>query len=283
MFEHHDQALSQRQLGLLGEVGESLLRWGALQQNETLTSIGCRSCGEDHLVELEFDHVASKWRYYCGSVGWVHIDEADIVNFSLHLQWLFDQLSDSLRIRRPDRCCLVDNVLWQLGLARTGTTFWTAFVARSMASHLDPILEKLQHAGGGYPGLVLTSSPKLPYRVRLPNRHRLVSLADVLCGSDTELGIHEPVIRAALSGKDVRKLLPRGPGRPGVVDLVLKEFDRRRQAGVPLSGLAAQAVAILAWLRAEHSEFGSRSKGRIENIIREHRAGWASRDPRSTK
>jgi hypothetical protein len=283
MFEHHDQALSRSELGFLGEAGESLLRWGALRQNETLTSLGCRSCGEDHLVELEFDQPAGKWRYYCGSVGWVHVDEADTVNFSLHLEWLFDRLSDLLRIRRPDRRCLIDNVLWQLGLARTGTTFWTAFVARSVAIHLDTILEKLNHAGGGYPGLVLTSSPKLPYHVRSPNRHRLVLLADLLDGSDTQLGIREPVIRAALSGKDVRKLLPRGPGRPGVVDLVLKEFGHRRQAGIPLSGLGAEAVAILAWLRAEHPEYGSRSKGRIENIIRERYAEWASRDPRSTK
>jgi hypothetical protein len=283
MFERHDQALSRRQLEHFGEAGESLRRGGALQQNETLTSLGCLSCGEDHPVELEFDQTSGKWHYYCGSVGWVHVDEADIINFSLRLDWLFDRLTEALRIGRPDRRCFIEGVLWQLGLARTGTTFWTAFAVRRVASHLDPILEKLEHAGAGYPGLVLTSSPEVPCRVRLPNQHRWLRLADLLMVSEGQLGAHEPVIRAALSGKGVRKLGPRKPGRPGVVDLVLKEFDRRRQAGVPLSGRGAEAMAVMAWLRTEHPEYGSRSKGRIENIIRERYAEWASRDPRSTK
>jgi hypothetical protein len=283
LFERSDQALTRRQLHDLGEAGDTLLRWGTLRQDQTLTSLGCRSCGEDHLVDLEYEPELRIWRYYCSSVGFVAVDAADLVTFQLDHGWLFDRLTEELRIGRPDRRCLIHNVLWQLGIARTGTAFWTAFIARNVEAHFDRILGELQQAGAAFPGLVLTSSTTVPHRVRLPNGHRWVPLADLLEVSGGQLGFREAVIRAALSGKGARQLVPRPPGRPGVPDLVLEELTRRQQAGETCSLLGAEAAAIQKWLRTAHPERGPRSPGRIENIIRERYAEWASRDPRSTK
>ena len=277
------RVLTERDVGELGPAGDLLRRWGAVRQDENLTAVSCTSCGDDHPVELEYDPELRVWRYYCGSVGWAAVDEADLVTFRFDRGWLFDKLVEELRIRRPDRRCLVDDVLWQLGNARTGTAFWAAFVARDAAAHLDPILEGLRQAGGAYPGLVLTSSPGVPRRVRLPHGHRWVSLVDVLDAGDDRLGVHEAGVRAALSDKGARQPAPRPPGRPGVGDLMLEEFARRRQAGETCPSLRGEAAAIQGWLRATHPELGPRSRGTVENIIRRLHAEGASRDPRPTK
>jgi hypothetical protein len=185
LFERRNQALNLRQLHDLGDVGDSLLRWGALQQDETLTSVGCRSCGEDHLVELEFDPASGSWRYYCGSVGFVAVDADDLITLRLDPSWLVARLSESLQIRRPRQRELIASTLWDLGEADLGGAtpggrLWTAFLTRAVSTALDAVVDALHTWGRKLPGFVLTSSTEAPWHLSLPHGYRFVPLSDVL-------------------------------------------------------------------------------------------------------
>ena len=79
LVEHSARTITRRQLDKLGEAGATLLRCGALQESETLTSIACDQCGDDHFVELDFDPATRQWRYYCSSVGFVPVYADDLV------------------------------------------------------------------------------------------------------------------------------------------------------------------------------------------------------------
>ena len=77
LCEQPRRVLTARDVSDLGPTGELLRQWGAVRQGENLTVIACTSCGEDHSVELEYDAELRAWLYFCGSVGWVTVDEAD--------------------------------------------------------------------------------------------------------------------------------------------------------------------------------------------------------------
>jgi hypothetical protein len=282
LFDCPDRVLARRQLRDLGEAGDLLLRWGAMLPGETLTSIACRSCGDDHPVDLEFDAMSSTWRHYCGAVGFVAIDNEDLVTFRLHLDWLFVRLGELLQLRRPDRACLVDGVMWRLGVARADQRFWTAVLARDVVDHLDPILEQLQRAGGDHGGLVLTSSANLPFRVPLPNGYRWLPLRDLLDADDNGLRIQQGAIRRALAGVLARAVVERPPGRPGVEGVVLGEFRRRSHVGQTEPTLRAEAAALQSWLLTNDPDSGGRSLGTIENLIRSGHAAWRRGNPRAT-
>jgi hypothetical protein len=280
LVDRPDLVLTRRRLRDLGEPGGLLLRWGALVQDGTLTGTACRSCGDDHPVDLEFDAVSRRWMRYCGSVGLVAVDEDDLVTFRLDLSWLFDRLAELLRISRPDRACLVDGVLWRLGVARAADLrFWTAMVARDVVAHLDPILEQLQRAGRGHGGLVLTSSAAVPFRVSLPSGYRWLPLRHLLDAEGGELRVHEGAIRRALAGAVGRTITERQPGRPGVESLVLGEFRRRNGAGETQPTLRGEATVLRSWLAATHPDAGGRSLGTIENLIRSAHASWREGNP----
>ena len=88
LFDRPDRVLTRRQLRDLGEAGDLLLGWGALVRDGTLTATACRSCGDDHPVDLEFDPTLRRWLYYCGSVGFAAADEDDLVTFRFDPRWL---------------------------------------------------------------------------------------------------------------------------------------------------------------------------------------------------
>ena len=55
IVEHPARSITRRQLLRWGEAGATLLRWGALKEGETLTSVACTACDDDHFVDLDFD------------------------------------------------------------------------------------------------------------------------------------------------------------------------------------------------------------------------------------
>jgi hypothetical protein len=140
LVENPNRTITRRELDGLGEAGATLLRWRALRPGETLTSIACTSCGDDHFVELDFDPPTQGWRYYCRSVGLIAVAADDLVTFRFALGWLRDRLAECLLIERPRRRELVPDVLWDLGDANLGGRPWSAFLARSVDVHLDPVL-----------------------------------------------------------------------------------------------------------------------------------------------
>ena len=95
LVENPNRIITRRELDGLGDIGATLSRWGALRPGETLTSIACTSCGDDHFVELDFDPATQMWRYYCGSVGRVAVASDDLVTFGFDLGWLADRLAEA--------------------------------------------------------------------------------------------------------------------------------------------------------------------------------------------
>ena len=204
LVENPNRIITRSELDGLGDIGATLSRWGALRPGETLTSIACTSCGDDHFVELDFDPATQMWRYYCGSVGLVPVATDDLVTFRFDLGWLADRLAEGLLIGRPRRRELVADVLWDLGDASLGGRNWSAFLARTVDVHLDPILGALRERGGKLSGLVLASSPFLPSNVPLPHGHRFMPLRDAV---DCSTGLLEVDHHAVLT--ELR------PGRQG--------------------------------------------------------------------
>lgn len=248
LVENPRRTITRRDIGHLGEVGDTLLRWGALQPGETLTSVACSSCGDDHIVDLEFDRAVEQWRYYCGSVGFVPVHRDEVVTYRFDLSWLTAQLGQLLGIRRLEQACLIDDVIWRLGTARLDQRFWTAILVRDVHLHLDAILHRLQLTGRGNPGLVLVSGKNVPQRVVLPNDYRWLPLRQLPNAETGQLEVHEAAIRDPLCFRKRRQGGKAKPGRPGVAEHVLPELRRRAAAGEMHGTLAAEARHLSAWL-----------------------------------
>jgi hypothetical protein len=267
LVENGPRTITHRELRSLGEAGDTLLRWGALREGETLTSVSCDSCGEDHIVELDFDPATSLWQYYCGSAGFVAVAEDDLATFRFDLGWLADRLAEGLLIRRPRRRELVPDVLWDLGDAELGGRAWSAFIARAVAAHLDPILDALRTRGGKLTGIVLTGLPTIPSTVPLPHGHRFVLLGDALDATTGHPEIAKHAVLAELRwGRSSKAQRPKG--RPSRSALVRELFERRRLAGETAGALAKEARAIHELILREGPGQDDPKIGTIQNIIR---------------
>ncbi|MFO1036174.1 MAG: hypothetical protein U1E45_04950 [Geminicoccaceae bacterium] len=282
LVERPARSFTRRDLLRLGSAGAALLRWGALHQRETSASFFCDQCGDDHDVAPVFDSATSTWRYYCGSVGFVRIQEDDFVTYSFDRQWLTTRLVKLLSIQRPECVSLIDDVMWRLGTGRLDATFWTAILVRDVDRHLDNILDRLKRAGRGHPGLLLSSSDMVPRLVTLPNDYRWLPLQQLLCLEHDALGVRETAIRDALGYRKQRDGGRGKAGRPGAATLVLREFHRRAEANEVLGTVAEEARHLASWL-GQNPRSISRSSGSIENIIRTVFKELKENTPRATK
>lgn len=274
--------ITRRDLDRWGEAGATLLRWGAVRQGVTLTSIICDACGDDHFVELEFDGPTAAWRYYCGSVGFVSVGLEALVTYGNDLDWLIRRLFELLSIQRPENTSLIDGVMWRLGVARLGTRFWTAVLVRDVDRHLDRILEQLQRAGRNHPGLLISSSHALPSKVSLPNDYRWLPLRQLLGAEGGQLQVREAAIEDALTARRSRKSPKAKPGRPGAAELLLPELRRRAASGEMLDRVSAEARHLSSWL-AQSQKSVRREPGSVENIIGEAFRELKANQPRSMK
>jgi hypothetical protein len=282
LVENPSRVITRRELSLLGEIGDTLQRWGAVRQGETLTSIACDQCGDDHFVDLEFDSSSGAWRYCCLSVGFVAVAAEDLITFRFDVGWLSAGLAESLLIRRPRHRELVPDVLWDLGDAGLGGRPWSAFLARAIGAQLDPILDALRTRGGKLPGLVLASSPTMPLALPLPYGHRFLLLRDALDTTSGRLDVaHQAVLAALRSG--VSKGAERARGRPSCRSLVLEIFGRRLRAGETAAAVGEEARAVLERVLREEPGLRPPASGTVENIIRHDHASWRAQNPRSTK
>ena len=281
LVEQPTRKITRRDLRRWGDAGETLLRWGALKNGETLTSVACQACDDDHIVELDYDSASGTWRHYCGSAGLVTVDADDLVTYALDQDWLMSRLAELLAIHRLETACLIDGVMWRLGTARLGTRFWTAVLVRDVERQLDAIVEQVQIAGRGHEGLLLSSTGSVTSRVVLPNDYRWLPLRQLLHAEEGELAVREKVLMDALRIR--RPDEPRGKvGRPGAQETLLAELRRRAKDGKMLDSVAAEARHLADWLR-QSPRSSPRSPGRIETIIRESFNELKAEEPRTTK
>jgi hypothetical protein len=282
LVEHPDRRITRAILRSWGEAGATLMRWGALKNGETLTSLICEACDDHHIVDLEYDPVAGAWRHYCGSAGFVTVDADDLVTFRFDLRWLVDRLADGLLIGRPRHRDLVPDVLWDLGDAGLGGRNWSAFLARTVDAQLDPILVALRSRGGKLSGLVLTSSPFPPVNVSLPHGHRFMPLRAALDGATGVLEVDHQTVLAELRpgrlGKGERPV-----GRPSSRARVLELFERRQRAGQTAKELVEEAGAIRELMMLEEPSQRAPATGTIQNIVRDILKEVQGKAPRPTK
>ena len=282
LVEHPERRITRRTLRSWGEAGGALLRWGALENGETLTSVVCEACDDHHLVDLEHDPVAGTWRHYCGSSGYVTVDDDDLVTFRFDLRWLVDRLAHGLLIARPRLVERVPDVLWDLGDAGLGGRGWSAFLARAVDAQLDPILGALRNRGSKLSGLVLTSSPFWPVTVPLPHGHRFMPLRQALDGATGVLEVnHDAVMGELRPGRSAKGERP--VGRPSSRARVMELFERRRRAGDTAEELAEESRAIRKLMMLEEPSQPAPATGTIQNIIRGTFNELYGKEPRPTR
>lgn len=267
LFDQPDCVLTRRQLRQQGEAGDLLLRWGAMLQDETLTSVACQSCGEDHAVDLRFDTVSRTWMYYCSSVGFVAVDEDDLVTFCFDFAWLFARLTEFLQIQRPRGRVLVPDVLWDLGDAVLGGRLWSAFLARAVDVNLDAILDALSTRGGKLKGLILTSTVNAPRSLQLPHGHRFIMLSDCFNTASGKLDLVVDHVVAAVQGS--RPVVEgRRRGRRSRKSLVIELFERRVACGETVPTLKGEAATLHQLGLQEYPGVQIPAARTIENLIR---------------
>jgi hypothetical protein len=95
--------------------------------------------------------------------------------------------------------------------------------------------------------------------------------------------------RISVLGDDVRTKWPTGnpldayrtgaPGRPSAIQFVVREAERRRNAGEAVLDLKAEANALHEWCCAAHPNIPAPSPGTIENKIRNEHREWKASGP----
>ena len=282
LVERPERRITRRTLRSWGEAGATLLRWGALKDGATLTSIVCEACDDHHLVDLEYDPVAGTWRHYCGSSGYVTVDTDDLVTFRFDVHWLATCLADGLLVGRPRFRDLVPDVLWDLGDAGLGGRSWSAFLARAVDAQLDPILGALRNRGSKLSGLVFVSAPFPPAHVSLPHGHRFMALRDALAGATGVLKVnHDAVITKLRPGRVAKGERP--VGRPSARARVMELFERRRRVGETAEELAEEARAIRELMMREDPSREAPAIGTIQNNLRDAFHELKGKEPRRTK
>jgi hypothetical protein len=118
-----------------------------------------------------------------------------------------------------------------------------------------PVIVRMIHAKSGLGALTMPSRVAVPRQVLRREIERLWPLPQPLA---TGTG---------------------APGRPSSMHLIVREFQRRKEAGETCSKLAAEARALREWFVHEHPDAEAPSVHTIENRLRE--LYWSRRPSKS--
>ena len=245
LFDRLDRALTQRQLRDLGETGVLLLAGVRFSAAIRFTSVACQSCGEDHAVDLEFDTDVAPVDILLQFGRLYSCRRGRTYYLSLRSRMVVRPTDHLLRIARPDRTCLIDNVMWRLGTARLDQRFWTAMLVRDVHA----ASRRHSRAATARTAVATQASCSSAARMRrgavaLPNDYRWLPLRQLLHAETGHLEVASSVAFATRFGPgSVGKAGKSKPGRPGVAEHVIPELRRRAAAGEMHETLAAEATA----------------------------------------
>ena len=112
-----------------------LAELGAIEPGPRPETVTCNACDADHPAAIEFDVERRCYVHFCPEVGFVTVNDADLITHRFRPEWLVDWLTKALPITSPRwPSALVEGRVWQLGDAACGDTQATVIFARRVAS-----------------------------------------------------------------------------------------------------------------------------------------------------
>lgn len=228
---------------------------GAVEPGALLHTVTCRACHSDHPATVDFDATTRGHFHFCPEAGFVTVDDADLATFRFDPGWLVEWLVNELRIVSPARRrTLVPDRIWHLGDARCGETLLTVVLARKVTSQvaLDHLASAVSTIPPGDLGTVVTTSPDVTRRVRLPHGYEFLDLREIGRAGEDRLVLDSAKlgswVKATRRGA-VRNVQSRS-GRPSDGSVIIQLYKERRARGLPMINVSAEAREIRAEFQA---------------------------------
>jgi hypothetical protein len=120
--------------------------------------------------------------HFCPEVGFVPVNDADLITYRFRTEWLADWLVKELPISLPVcRPPLVPGCGWHLGDATCRDTLMTVVFARRVSSQqaLDLLVSALRPIRPVNKAIVVTTSLQVARQVALPNGFEFLDLGDL--------------------------------------------------------------------------------------------------------
>jgi hypothetical protein len=145
-------------------------------------------------------------------MGLVEADPRVRKRYRVNFDWLLSTIAGAAGVAaRQCPVCLVDDQLWDLGDAWFDRRKATILFARRLGQidGLDLVCDALTRRIGRPPGILLTTTRRMPRHVMIPGQHRALYLGECMRGDVPEFGIDTDIIGGVLSG-----LRPQRPAQP---------------------------------------------------------------------
>lgn len=210
---------------------------GAVERGPRPETVVCNACDADHPAVIEFDNERRCYIHFCPEVGFVTVNEADLITYRFRPEWLAEWLMKEIPIDSPlRRPPLVDGRVWHLGETACAEAVVTVIFARRVSSQaaLDLLASALKPIHPAGKGLVLTTSPHIARQVQLPNGFEFLDLGDIIRSVGDQLIVDRAKLDARVQVLPEESVPAKRPARTSRKD---REEPRRldyRKADKPL-------------------------------------------------
>jgi hypothetical protein len=194
-----------------GGVGDELIAAGALVETAPSEGIVMPVDFDDEPVDFEWEPELGAHAAFHPAAGWMFADEHARRRYRLAFEWLLNVVARQLEVPASTSCtCLVPDLLWDLGDAWFGKRKATILFARRLAhvETLDAVCDALTRRVGRPPGIVLTTTRRIPRHVVVPGQHRILYLGECPRSNAHAFALDTDVIGGVLNG--VRPQRPPG-------------------------------------------------------------------------
>jgi hypothetical protein len=248
LSEASDEVFRESEMGFGDRCAtHHMTKLGAIEPSPRPETVVCNACDADHAAVIEYDADRHCYVHFCREVGFVTLNDADLVTHRFRPDWLVDWLVGALPITSPvRRPALIPGRVWHLGDAACGDTLVTIIFARRVFSQadLDLLASALRPVHPADKGLVITTSPHVARQVQLPNGFEFLDLKDIAIATDIvndDLGIGNDGIALNMLGiaKATTTSLDGGVKKIAPVDAV---------SPPSVQGTAAQETELKRWL-----------------------------------
>lgn len=185
------------------ELGDELIAAGALVETTPNETLFMPIDHDDQPVAFEWEPDLKAHAAFHPTAGWVLADQDARRRHRLDFPWLLNAIARQLDVPGATRpTCLISDLLWDLGDAWFGKRKATILFGRRLGhvEILDAVCDALTRRVGRPPGIVLSTTPRVPRHVVVPGQHRVLYLGECLRGDAPGFVLDTDVIRGVLQG-----------------------------------------------------------------------------------
>jgi hypothetical protein len=194
-----------------GGVGDELIAAGALVEMAPSETVFMPIDLDDQAVAFEWEPDLQAHAAFHPAEGWVQTAVSMRRRYRLELPWLLRVIARQLKVPVATRhASLVPDQLWDLGDAWFGRRKASVLFARRLGQvdDLDLVCDALTRRIGRPPGILLTTTRRMPRHVMIPGQHRVIHLTEGMRGDIAGFAIDTDIISGVLSG-----IRPQPPAR----------------------------------------------------------------------